>query len=112
MSSENNSELRAYELRILNRRLVMLNQWDKKAIATIISAFTLLVSTGGLVSCGSDTSEQENEADEQIDQNNNQRINQQNNNQRNESHNEQNEERDDNDQDDNDQDDNDGDDHN
>lgn len=83
----------------------MLKQWDKKAIATIISAFTLLVSTGGLVSCGSDTP-QENEADEQIDQNNNQRINQENNNQRNELDNEQNEERDDNEQNDNEGDDN------
>lgn len=78
----------------------MLNQWDKKAIATIISALALLVSTGGLVGCGSNTP-QENEADEQIDQNNNQR---------NESDNQRNEERDDNDQDDNDQDDNDRDD--
>lgn len=80
----------------------MLNQWGKKAIATIISAFALLVSTGGLVSCGSNTP-QENEADEQIDQNNNQR---------NQSGNQRNEEQDDNDQDDNDQDDNDGDDNN
>lgn len=75
----------------------MLKQWQwKKAIATIISAFALLVSTGGLVGCGSNTP-QENEADEQINQNNNQR---------NESDNEQDEEQDDNEQDDNDGDDN------
>ncbi len=83
-----------------------MKQWQqKKALTTIISAFTLLVSTGGLVSCGSNTLEKENEADEHIDQNNNQRINQENNNQRNESHNEQNEEHEDNDQSENDKDD-------
>ena len=77
----------------------MLNQWQwKKAIASIISALILLVSTGGLVSCGNSTQEPESQ-DNEIEQNNNQRTNQEGNNQRNESDNEQNEEQDDDDND-------------
>ena len=77
----------------------MLNQWQWKKVIASISAFILLVSTGGLVSCGNNTQQPESQDDE-IEQNNNQRINQEGNNQRNESDNEQNEEQDDNDNDD------------
>lgn len=78
----------------------MLNTWQgKKAIATIISAIALLISTGGLVSCGSNT-KPENET-ESINQDNNQRIRQSGNNQRHESHNEQHDERDNDEHDDN-----------
>ena len=43
----------------------MLNTWQwKKAIAPLLSAIVLLISTGGLVGCGSDTADSENDTDE------------------------------------------------
>lgn len=79
----------AYEVIMLNTNW----QW-RKAIASLLSAFTLLTIAGGLASCGSNTAEQEDESEEQINQDNNQRTNQQGN-ERNESRNEEQDEGDD-----------------
>lgn len=80
----------AYEVFMLNTNW----QW-RKAIASLLSAFTLLTIAGGLASCGSNTAEQEDKSgEEQINQDNNQRTNQQGN-ERNESRNEEQDEGDD-----------------
>ena len=78
----------------------MLNTWQwKKAIAPLLSAIVLLIGTGGLVSCGSNTADSEPETDEEINQNSNQRNESRGNNDRRENNNEQEDERDDDEQD-------------
>ncbi len=48
--------------------MVSANRQWRKAIAGILSTFTFVVITGGLVSCGGEGGEQENETQEQINE--------------------------------------------